>query len=84
MNEHKGACAHGRMGASHDRVSACVNEHMGACARGRMGMGVGASSHSGWREYRPQKILTAFEMLNDVAAETLAHAIARSRNALMR
>ena len=49
-----------------------------------MGMGVGASSHDASREYQPQKILTAFEMLNDVAAETLAHAITRSRNALMR
>jgi hypothetical protein len=27
--------------------------------------------HDAWREYQPQKILTAFEMLNDVAAETL-------------
>ena len=49
-----------------------------------MGMGVGASSLDAWREYQPQKILTAFEMLNDVAAETLAHGITRSRNALMR
>jgi hypothetical protein len=84
MNEHMGACAHGRKGAPHDRVRACANEHMGAWARGRMGMGVGASSHDAWREYQPQKILTAFGMLNDVAAETLAHAITRSRNALMR
>jgi hypothetical protein len=27
--------------------------------------------HDAWKEYAPQKILTAFEMLNDVAAETL-------------
>jgi hypothetical protein len=30
MNEHMGACAHGRTGASRDRVRACVKEHTGA------------------------------------------------------